>query len=187
MKQILPMKKLCLSIFFCVLSAVTMAQFNGTTVPDVPIVPPTPGFDNQRPAVDITNTLPDSLITFQDRGIKDFCVEWLKNVDTNHDGEVSKAEALRTTTLNLMPFRSFIRVIRNYDDLKWFPNLESLSAGSSYVDTLDLRHNPKLTFLRVSECRALKVVILAEGCQPEIVHEGDWLQEAPRVIYAKEE
>jgi hypothetical protein len=182
MKQILTIALMVLCT-----CATAMAQFNGTTVPDVPMVPPTPGFDNQQPAVDITKTLPDSLITFQDRGIKDFCVEWLKNVDTNHDGEVSKAEALRTTTLNLMPFRSFIRVIRNYDDLKWFPNLESLSAGSSYVDTLDLRHNPKLTFLRVSECRALKVVILAEGCQPEIIHEGGWLQEAPKVIYAKEE
>lgn len=166
------------------MSVAAMAQFD---VPDVPAVPPAPGFNNQKPAVDNPVTLPDSLVTFQDSGIKAFCVEWLKNVDTNHDGEVSKAEALRTTTLNLMPFKSFIRVIKNYDDLKWFPNLESFIAGSTYVETLDLRHNPKLTFLRVSECRALKVIILAEGCDPEIVHEGGWLQETPKVIYVKPE
>ena len=162
-----------------------MAQI--VTVPDVPTVPPAPGMNKPEATVVEAVVLPDSLITFQDRGIKDFCVEWLKNVDANHDGEVSKAEAQRVTSLNLMSFKSFIRVIRIYDDLKWFPNLESLSVGTSYVDTLDLRNNPKLTFLRVSECRALKVVILAEGCQPEIIHEGGWLQEAPQVLYMKEE
>ena len=178
------MKKFCLCTLFCILSVAAMAQFD---VPDVPAVPPTPGFNNQKPAIDTPVTLPDSLITFQDSGIKGFCVEWLKNVDTNHDGEVSKAEALQTTTLSLMSYKSFMRIIKTYDDLKWFPNLESFSAGSSNVDTLDLRHNPKLKLVRVSECRALKTIILAEGCQPEIVYEGGWLKEAPKVIYVKSE
>ena len=179
------MKRICLCAIFCALSATILAQF--VSVPEVPTVPPTPDMNKPETAVVNAVVLPDSLITFQDRGIKDFCVEWLKNVDTNHDGEVSKAEALHVTTLSLMSYKSYIRIIRTYDDLKWFPNLESFSAGSSYVDTLDLRHNPKLKLLRVSECRALKTVMLAEGCQPEIIHEGGWLQEAPRVIYVKEE
>ena len=68
-----------------------------------------------------------------------------------------------------MSFKSFICVINSYDDLKYFPKLAYLHAGSSRADTLDLSKNPDLKVLDVSDCRALTTIILAKGCNPEII------------------
>lgn len=138
------------------------------TIIDVPQVPPVPGNNPLGTTVQKKKVLPDSLITFQDDGIKRFCVR-NKQIDTNRDGEISVREAMQVEGLSLMSFKSFICIISRYDDLKHFPNLEWLHAGSSRADTLDVSENNALKVIDLSDCRSLTTVILAKGCHPEIV------------------
>ena len=138
------------------------------TIIDVPQVPPTPDGVPIGQKVHPKKILPDSLISFQDEGIKRLCLRDTY-IDKNGDGQISINEASQITTLSFMSFKSFICVINSYDDLKYFPKLAYLHAGSSRADTLDLSKNPDLKVLDVSDCRALTTIIVAKGCNPEII------------------
>lgn len=138
------------------------------TIINIPQVPPVPGNNPLGTTVQKKKVLPDSLITFQDDGIKRFCVR-NRHIDTNRDGEISVREAMQVEGLSLMSFKSFICIISRYDDLKHFPNLEWLHAGSSKADTLDVSGNKALKVLDLSDCRSLTTVIIAKGCHPEII------------------
>lgn len=124
-----------------------------------------------------------NIITFKDAGIRDFCTDWLKTVDTNKDKIVTLEEAAAVKDLCLMNFKSFMRTIKDYDDLKYFPNLEKLHAGMTYAETIDLSSCPKLKEVDLSDCRMLKKVILAKGCKPEIKYPVAYKGEKAKVEY----
>jgi hypothetical protein len=84
-----------------------------------------------------------------------------------------------------MNFKSFIRNIKSYEDLKFFPNLEYLHAGMTYVDTLDVSCCPKLKELDLRDCRMLKTIVLAKGCKPEIKYPVAYKGEQAKVVYKK--
>lgn len=128
-------------------------------------------------------TEPTDIIVFKDNGIRDFCIEWLKDVDADKDGQVSVEEAKAVKKLSLMCFKSFIRFIKNYDDLKYFPNLEYFHAGTSYAETVDLSACKKLKELDLSDCRMLKKIILAKGCKPTIKYPVAYKGEQAKVEY----
>lgn len=155
------------------------------TIIDVPQVAPVPGNNPLGTTVQKKKVLPDSLITFQDDGIKRFCVR-NRHIDTNRDGQISINEASQITTLSFMSFKSFICVINSYDDLKYFPKLAYLHAGSSRADTLDLSKNPDLKVLDVSDCRALTTIIVAKGCNPEIIMPRNLYDEKEPEVIVKE-
>ena len=118
---------------------------------------------------------------FKDSGIKDFCLR--NKVDANHDGEISVPEAEMLTRLSFMNFRSFIRNIKDYEDLKYFPNIEYFHAGMTYLETVDLSSCKKLKEVDLSDCRMLKTVVLAKGCKPEIKYPVAYKGEQAKVIY----
>lgn len=122
-------------------------------------------------------------IAFKDNGIRDFCIDWLKTIDTDKDGQVTPEEAAAVKELCLMNFKKFIRIIKDYDDLKYFPNLEYFHAGTSYAETVDLSACKKLKELDVSDCRMLKTIILAKGCKPEIKYPVAYKGEQAKVEY----
>ena len=122
-------------------------------------------------------------IVFKDDGIRDFCIDWLKTVDTNKDKQVTVEEAAAVKELSLMCFKSFIRFIKNYDDLKYFPNLEYFHAGTSYAETVDLSACKKLKEVDLSDCRMLKKIILAKGCKPTIKYPVAYKGEQAKVEY----
>lgn len=123
------------------------------------------------------------VILFKDNGIRDFCVEWLKTVDVNKDGQVTIEEAAAVKELNLMCFKSFIRFIKDYDDLQYFPNLEYFHAGTSYAETVDVSCCPKLKELDLSDCRMLKTIVLAKGCKPTIKYPVAYKGEQAKIEY----
>ena len=100
-------------------------------------------------------------VPFADEGVKDFCLR-NKKIDSDKDGHISIDEAKAVTRLSLMNFRSFIRNIKSYADLEYFPNLEYFHAGMTYVETLDVSCCPKLKELDLSDWRMLKTIILAK-------------------------
>jgi Leucine-rich repeat (LRR) protein len=106
-------------------------------------------------------------IAFEDEGFKEFCLRD-KRLNVDKDNMITEKEAKAATRLSLMNFKSFIRNIKSYADLKYFPNLEYLHAGMTYVETLDVSCCPKLKELDASDCRMLKEILLVEGCKPEI-------------------
>lgn len=120
-------------------------------------------------------------LVFQDAGIKDFCLR--NKVDTNKDGEISAEEAQAVTSLSFMNFRSFIRNIKSYEDLKYFPNVERFHAGMTYLETVDVSACPKLKELDLSDCRMLKTIVLAKGCKPEIKYPVAYKGEQAKVVY----
>lgn len=122
-------------------------------------------------------------ITFTDNGIRDFCLR--NKVDANKDGVITAIEAKAVTNLSLMNFKSFMRNIKSYDDLKYFPNLQSFHAGYTYVETIDLSCCPMLKELDLSDCRMLKEVILAEGCKPEIKYPVAYKGEQVKIVYKR--
>lgn len=109
----------------------------------------------------------DGNLTFVDQGIKDFCLR-TKEINTNNDEEITVEEAKAATHLSLMVFKSFIRNIKSYEDLKYFPNLTYFHAGLTYLETLDVSCCPNLKELDATDCRMLKTIVLAKGCKPEI-------------------
>lgn len=123
------------------------------------------------------------VIPFTDEGIKAFCLR--NKIDTDKDGEISVDEAKAVTRLSFMNFKSFIRNIKSYEDLKYFPNLEYLHAGMTYVETIDVSCCPKLKELDVSDCRILKTIILAKGCKPDIKYPVAYKGEKAKVEYKK--
>ena len=81
------------------------------------------------------------------------------------DDIITEDEAKAATRLSLMNFKSFMRNIKSYADLKYFPNLEYFHAGYTYAETIDLSCCPKLKEVDLSDCRMLKEIILAKGCK----------------------
>jgi len=124
-----------------------------------------------------------NIITFKDEAIRDFCTNWLKTVDTNKDKIVTLEEAAAAKNLSLMNFKSFMRTIKDYDDLKYFPNLEYFHAGMSYAETIDLSACKKLKEIDLSDCRMLKTIVLAKGCQPTIKYPVAYKGEKAKVEY----
>jgi hypothetical protein len=120
-------------------------------------------------------------LQFKDEAFKDFCLR--NKVDANKDKAISKEEAEATTKLSLMNFKSFMRVIKSYDDLKYFPNLEYFHAGMTYAETLDVSCCPKLKELDATDCRMLKTIVLAKGCKPEIKYPVAYKGEQVKLIY----
>lgn len=123
-------------------------------------------------------------IAFNDEGIKEFCLRD-KRLNVDKDNMITEEEAKAATRLSLMNFRSFIRNIKSYEDLKYFPNLEYFHAGMTYVETIDLSCCPKLKELDLSDCRMLKTIILAKGCKPEIKYPVAYKGEQVKVEYTK--
>lgn len=121
-------------------------------------------------------------VPFADEGIKEFCLRNRK-IDADQNGEISIDEAKAVTKLSLMNFKSFIRNIKSYKDLKYFPNLEYFHAGYTYEETLDLSCLKKLKELDVSDCRMLKTIILAKGCKPTIKYPVAYKGEQAKVVY----
>lgn len=121
-------------------------------------------------------------VPFADEGIKEFCLRNRK-IDADQDGEISIDEAKAVTKLSLMNFKSFIRNIKSYGDLKYFPNLEYFHAGYTYADTLDLSCLKKLKEVDFSDCRMLKTIILAKGCKPTIKYPVAYKGEQAKVVY----
>lgn len=121
-------------------------------------------------------------VPFADEGIKEFCLRNRK-IDADQNGEISIDEAKAVTKLSLMCFKSFIRFIKNYDDLKYFPNLEYFHAGTSYAETVDLSACKKLKEVDLSDCRMLKKIILAKGCKPTIKYPVAYKGEQAKVVY----
>ncbi len=124
-----------------------------------------------------------NVVTFKDSGIRDFCTDWLKTVDTDKDKIVTLEEAAAVKELCLMNFKSFMRIIKDYDDLKYFPNLECLHAGTSYAETVDLSACKKLKEVDLSDCRMLKKIILAKGCKPQIKYPVAYKGDKAKIIY----
>lgn len=59
-------------------------------------------------------------IVFQDAGFRDFCLRD-KRLNADKDNMITEEEAKAATRLSLMNFKSFMRNIKSYDDLKYFP------------------------------------------------------------------
>lgn len=119
----------------------------------------------------------------KDDSIRDFCMR--NKVDANKDGRISLDEAEATTKLSLMNFRNFMRNVRSYEDLQYFPNLEYFHAGFSFVRTVDVSCCPKLKELDVSDCQMLRKIVLAEGCNPEIKYPAAYKGVQAKLIYKK--
>lgn len=83
------------------------------------------------------------------------------NVDTNHDGQISRKEAAQVKSLVL-----FDCPVRNMEEIKYFTALEYLNCGGTYITSLDVSNNKalkelfcpytnNLTSLNVKNCAAL--------------------------------
>ena len=154
----------------------------GEAAPEITGVPAN---DPTRAAVNVMFYVekPDVPFKFKDDGIKDFCLR--NKVDADKDGVISKEEAASVTRLSLMNFKSFMRNIKSYDDLRYFPNLEYFHAGLNYLETIDLSCCPKLTEIDLSDSRMLKTIVLAKGCKPNIKYPVAYKGEKAKVEYKK--
>ena len=123
-------------------------------------------------------------VVFTDESVKEFCLR-INKIDTDKDGEISIDEAKAVTRLSFMLFKSFIRNIKSYEDLQYFPNLEYFHAGLTYVETVDVSCCPKLKELDLSDCRMLKTIILAKGCKPEIKYPVAYKGEKAKLVYKR--
>ena len=154
----------------------------GEVAPEITGVPAN---DPTRAAVNVMFYVekPDVPFKFKDDGIKDFCLR--NKVDVDKDGVISKEEAAAVTRLSLMNFKSFMRNIKSYDDLQYFPNLEYFHAGMTYLETIDLSCLPKLKELDLSDCRMLKTIVLAKGCKPEIKYPVAYKGEKAKIVHKR--
>lgn len=123
-------------------------------------------------------------IAFEDEGFKEFCLRD-KRLNVDKDDIITEDEAKSATRLSLMNFKSFMRNIKSYADLKYFPNLEYFHAGYTYAETIDLSCCPKLKEVDLSDCRMLKEIILAKGCKPDIKYPVAYKGEKAKVVYKK--
>ena len=132
--------------------------------------------------VDYTNK--EQILPFKDPKVK-ACA--LQKWDTDQDGELTVDEALRATELSLQyPHRRNMFAISAYDDLRFFPNLQRLHAGHSWVPVIDLCHCTSLKELDLSKCHALTTIILSEGCYPHIIQPDHlWKGETPKIKWMK--
>ncbi len=122
-----------------------------------------------------------NLVPFADEGVKAFCLR--SKIDKDEDGEISFDEAEAVKNLSLMSFKSFIKFIKSYEDLKYFPNLENFDAGTTYQETVDVSCLPKLKELNLGDCRMLKTIVLAKGCKPEIKYPVAYKGEQAKIVY----
>ena len=154
----------------------------GEVAPEITGVPAN---DPTRAAVNVMFYVekPDVPFKFKDDGIKDFCLR--NKVDVDKDGVISKEEAAAVTRLSLMNFKSFMRNIKSYDDLQYFPNLEYFHAGLNYLETIDLSCCPKLTEIDLSGSRMLKTIVLAKGCKPEIKYPVAYKGEKAKIVHKR--
>lgn len=154
----------------------------GNVAPEITGVPDN---DPTREAVKVVfyKEKPDASFMFKDDAIKDFCLR--NKVDVDKDGVISKEEAAAVTRLSLMNFKSFMRNIKSYDDLQYFPNLEYFHAGMTYLETIDLSCLPKLKELDLSDCRMLKTIVLAKGCKPEIKYPVAYKGEKAKIVHKR--
>ena len=154
----------------------------GEVAPEITGVPAN---DPTRAAVNVMFYVekPDVPFKFKDDGIKDFCLR--NKVDVDKDGVISKEEAAAVTRLSLMNFKSFMRNIKSYDDLQYFPNLEYFHAGLNYLETIDLSCCPKLTEIDLSDSRMLKTIVLAKGCKPEIKYPVAYKGEKAKIVHKR--
>lgn len=113
---------------------------------------------------------PDSVIFYITA--TDVLAHCFENCDLNGDHRITVAEAAKAKTLVLdQGGRS--NLINNYDFLRFFPNLTTLSIGNTPVERINLKHQSKLKKLNLSNAFFLKEVILADGCNPEITYRLD--------------
>ena len=108
----------------------------------------------------------DVFITITDHDLYSRC---FTTCDADGDGKVTYAEAKEATTL-ILDSGGRMNIIENYDFLKYFPNLTTLSVGNTTVESIDLSKNPKLEHLALFNALWIKEITLAVGCHPEIVY-----------------
>lgn len=111
----------------------------------------------------------NNIIQFADPNVKAICVaKW----DTNHDGELSKAEAAAVTTLidtetNKSVFYEKGATITSFDEFQYFTGLEVVEADAFHSDSLQSIILPatitEIQARAFSSNYSLKSVILPEG------------------------
>ena len=111
----------------------------------------------------------NSIIQFADPAVKAICVaKW----DTNHDGELSKAEAAAVTTLidtetNKSVFYEKGATITSFDEFQYFTGLTAVEADAFHSDSLQSIILPatitEIQARAFSSNSSLKSVILPEG------------------------
>ncbi|MDE5844724.1 MAG: hypothetical protein K2H44_05005 [Muribaculaceae bacterium] len=69
----------------------------------------------------------------------------LEDLDTNHDGTLSKEEALAVTTLDVS--KRSIYTIKSLEGIQYFSNLKVLNCSNNEITTLNLSENKALTSL----------------------------------------
>ena len=114
----------------------------------------------------------DDIIVFADAEVKRICVE---NWDTNHDGELSKAEAAAVKTLNKnggsnYEDQAFYRntEITSFDELQYFTGLKAIeqAAFSNCSSLASVVLPPTITGIYASgfsDCSALEHITLTEN------------------------
>ena len=108
----------------------------------------------------------DVFITITDHDLYSRC---FITCDADGDGKVTYAEAKEATTL-ILDLGGRSNIIENYDFLKYFPNLTTLSVGNTTVEAIDLSKNTKLEHLGLVNALWINEITLAVGCHPEIVY-----------------
>ena len=66
----------------------------------------------------------------------------LRHFDTDNDGEISTAEALEVTVIDVARFG-----IKSLEGIQYFINLKYLNCSSNQLSTLDVSKNTALTYL----------------------------------------
>ena len=89
------------------------------------------------------------IITIPDANFKAYCVE---NFDSNHDGEISIAEALKVESINVCTDN-----VESLQGIEYFTNLQSLECPGTitWVSSLQYNINGQLSALDVSKNTAL--------------------------------
>lgn len=102
----------------------------------------------------------------------EFRVLCLQIADTNHDGTISKEEALAVTKIDCTPKASYVQTIESLEGLHYFANLEELHCKIQRLASLDVSGNPRLrvigcafnplTTLDVSMCTQLEMLVCCD-------------------------
>ena len=185
------MKRLFILMAMAVMSVSAFAQ--DIVVPEVPTVPSANGqccegkqeCCGQQQCQHQCHAVADSIIVFKDEGLKFYC---LHAADRNQDGEISYNEAAMCKEINCeYGGRRALRYIQDYDDLKYFINVEKLFLGVSNVKELDLTYNKKLKLINMNALDELDFILLYEGCKPEIVYPLSKQDKGVNIIYRKDQ
>lgn len=193
------MKRIFLIMAVAVVSANAFAQ--DVSVPTVPTVPTVPAMSGhhcegehkcegqeckgEHQCQHQCHAVADSIIVFKDEGLKFYC---LHAADRNQDGEISYNEAAMCKEINCeYGGRRALRYIQDYDDLKYFINVEKLFLGVSNVKELDLTYNRQLKLINMNALDELDFILLYEGCKPEIVYPLSKQDKGVTIIYKKDQ